>query len=74
MACSAIPPFDEIAGTAATRFDPVSVPEIAAALELIACDADFRCRAQTAGPEQARRFDWNETARRTLEELERAAR
>jgi glycosyltransferase involved in cell wall biosynthesis len=73
MACSAIQPFDEIAGSAAARFDPVSVPEIAAALELIACDVDFRCRAQTAGPEQVRRFDWSETARRTLEELERAA-
>jgi len=73
-ACSAIPPFDEIAGSAAARFDPGSVPAIAAAMELIVCDADFRRRAGTAGPEQARRFDWNETARLTLEELERAAR
>jgi len=74
MACSAIPPFDEIVGSAAARFDPTSVPAIVAALELIACDADFRYRAQTSGSEQVRRFDWNETARLTLEALERAAR
>ena len=71
-ACSAIPPFDEIAGSAAVRFDPGSVPAIAAAMERIVCDADFRRHARTAGPEQARRFDWKEAARLTLEELERA--
>jgi glycosyltransferase involved in cell wall biosynthesis len=73
-ACSGIPPFDEIVGGAAARFDPNSVPAIAAAMELTACDADFRCRARSAGPEQARRFDWKETARLTLRELEKAAR
>jgi len=73
-ACSEIPPFDEIAGSAAVRFDPGSVTEIARAMEVAACDADFRRRARTAGPEQARRFDWQETALRTLEELKRAAR
>jgi glycosyltransferase involved in cell wall biosynthesis len=73
-ACSAIPPFDEIAGSSTARFDPASVSAIAGAMELVVCDADFRTRARTAGPEQARRFDWNETARLTLEELERAAR
>jgi glycosyltransferase involved in cell wall biosynthesis len=70
-ACSLIPAFDEIAGSAVARFDPGSVPAIAAAMELITCDAEFRCRALTAGPEQARRFDWNETARLTLAELEK---
>jgi glycosyltransferase involved in cell wall biosynthesis len=73
-ACSAIPPFDEIAGSATARFDPLSAPAIAAAMELTACDADFRCRARDAGPEQARRFDWKETAKLTLGELERVAR
>jgi glycosyltransferase involved in cell wall biosynthesis len=72
-ACSTIAPFDEIAGSAAARFDPGSVPAIVSAMEVAACDADFRCRALAAGPEQARRFDWEETARLTLEQLEKAA-
>jgi glycosyltransferase involved in cell wall biosynthesis len=73
-ACSTIPPFDEIAGVAAARFEPGSVPAMAAAMELTAFDADFRGRAQSAGPEQARRFDWKRAAVLTLEELEKAAR
>jgi glycosyltransferase involved in cell wall biosynthesis len=72
-ACSSIPPFDEIAGSAAARFDPGSVPAIAAAMDFITTGADFQARARIAGPEQARRFDWQETARLTLEALERAA-
>jgi glycosyltransferase involved in cell wall biosynthesis len=72
-ACSEIPPFDEVVGSVAARFDPASVQAIAAAMEFITGDADFRCRAATAGPEQAHRFDWKETARLTLQELEKAA-
>jgi glycosyltransferase involved in cell wall biosynthesis len=71
-ACSAIPPFDEIAGAAAARFDSGYVPAMAAAMKLITCDADFRRRARIAGPEQALRFNWGETARLTLRELEKA--
>jgi hypothetical protein len=42
-------------------------------MELIVSNTGFRLRARTAGPEQARRFDWRETARLTLKALERAA-
>jgi glycosyltransferase involved in cell wall biosynthesis len=73
-ACSAIPPFDEIAGGVAVRFDPGDVLAIADAMETTACDAAFRQQAAIAGPAQARRFDWNETARLTLAVLERTAR
>lgn len=72
-ACSQIPAFDEIAGEAAIRFDPESVPAIRNALERITTDSDFRARAATAGPEQARKFDWNLTAARTLRVLTDAA-
>jgi glycosyltransferase involved in cell wall biosynthesis len=72
-ACSAIPPFDEITGSAAVRFDPGSVEAIAAAMAVAGCDQEFRCRARPAGMEQGRRFDWKETARLTLRELERLA-
>jgi glycosyltransferase involved in cell wall biosynthesis len=72
-ACSGIPPFDEVAADAAIRFDPGSVPEIARALEIIACDDGFRARAAIDGPAQARRFGWNRAAALTLKELEQAA-
>jgi glycosyltransferase involved in cell wall biosynthesis len=73
-ACSAIPPFDETAGLAAARFDPGSVPAIAAAMELAVFDAAFRRRAAAEGPAKARPFDWKETARLTLDALEKAVR
>ena len=72
-ACSSIRPFDEVAGSAAARFDPRSVTEITAAMELAAFDQTFRLHAEVAGPERARKFDWSETARLTLRELERVA-
>jgi glycosyltransferase involved in cell wall biosynthesis len=72
-ACSTIPPFDEIVGSSAARFDPGSVPAIAAAMETVACDADFRCHARAAGPKQASLFDWKKTAALTLAEIEKAA-
>jgi glycosyltransferase involved in cell wall biosynthesis len=72
-ACSAIPPFDEVAGDAAVRFDPASVAQIAAAMETVACDESFRSRAETLGRARAARFDWNAAARATLRELERVA-
>ena len=69
-ACSAIPPFREVAGSAAARFDPASTDEMAAAMELAACDPAFRSRAPVAGPRQARRFDWHAAARMTLGAIE----
>jgi glycosyltransferase involved in cell wall biosynthesis len=69
-ACAAIPPFDEVAGSAAARFDPGSVPAIAAAIGTAACDCAFRLRAEVAGPEQARRFDWKETAKSMRRQFE----
>ena len=68
-ACSAIAPFDEVAGGAAARFDPGSVTAVAAAMELVGCDEGFRARATVAGPEQARRFSWAAAARLTLRAL-----
>jgi glycosyltransferase involved in cell wall biosynthesis len=72
-ASSSIRPFDEVAGSAAKRFDPRSVPEITAAMEVVAFDQVFRSRAGVAGPARAREFDWNETARLTLRKLEQVA-
>ena len=68
-ACSAIAPFEEVAGTAAARFDPKSVGEMAAAMEMVAYDDEFRTRSAVSGPERARNFDWSEAARLTLRAL-----
>jgi glycosyltransferase involved in cell wall biosynthesis len=65
-ACSAIAPFDEVAGGAAVRFNPDSITEMMEAMRRITFDQDFVCQAVTAGPTQARQFDWAKTARRTL--------
>jgi glycosyltransferase involved in cell wall biosynthesis len=72
-ACSAISPLSEIAGSAAAQFDPESVPAIVSAMERITTDCMFRERAAIDGPQRARQFDWNHTAKLTLREIEKAA-
>lgn len=72
-ACSAISPLTDIAGPAATQFNPESDVAMAGAMELIATDQGFRKQAALAGPAQARLFSWITTAELTLRTLERAA-
>jgi len=72
-ACSAISPLSDIAGPAAAKFDPDSVPAILAAMELLVTDTAFRERAATLGPRRGRQFDWDETAALTLKQIEIAA-
>ncbi len=72
-ACSAIPVFDSLAAETVLRFDPLSVPAIAAAMERIVTDAGLRERAAEDGPARARNFNWKITAELTLEELVSAA-
>ncbi len=61
VAASNIPAIAEVAGEAAALFDPEDVEDIAAVVSGV-LDAPQRFAA--AGPEQARRFTWAETARR----------
>jgi glycosyltransferase involved in cell wall biosynthesis len=72
-ACSAIDPFDEIAGDASVRFAPDSVNEMTEAMNMIISDGDFRARARIAGPARARLVDWPGSARRMLDVIEKAA-
>ena len=72
-ACSSIAPFEAIVGSAAARFSPDSVEAMTAAMKAVTADSGLRSRAREEGPVQAGRFDWNATARRTLEVLEKAA-
>ncbi|MBI3910112.1 MAG: glycosyltransferase family 4 protein [Armatimonadetes bacterium] len=56
----------EVTGDAARWVDPHSVAEIAAALRDLLEDKAERQRLSAAGLVRARRFSWDETARRTL--------
>jgi glycosyltransferase involved in cell wall biosynthesis len=68
-ACSEIPPLRESAGEAALFFDPLDEDAIAAALDRITGDDLLRQTLTRAGPQRARLFTWESTARRTLETL-----
>ncbi len=68
-ACSDIPVFNSLAGTAALRFNPLSVPAIADAMLKVTGDEVFRDFARAAGPAQVQSLRWTSTAARTLEEL-----
>ena len=68
-ACSDIPPLRESAGDAALFFDPLDENAIAAALDRITEDELLRRTLAQSGPQQARMFTWERTARKTLEIL-----
>lgn len=63
----------EVSGDAALAVDPEDEEAIALGLERILTDTELRERLAKAGPLRAKRFDWRDTARRTLEAYRRAA-
>jgi len=69
VACSDIPPLQEIAGPAVHYFDPSSDSEMAAALQLLA-DQKIPTRAAA---DRARTFTWEKTARETLDYLSKSS-
>jgi len=56
----------EVVGDAGILVDPFDVSAIAAAIERIVDDSDFRHQLSVKGLARSRIFDWRETARRTL--------
>ncbi|MEI8288834.1 MAG: glycosyltransferase family 1 protein [Verrucomicrobiota bacterium] len=62
----------EVVKDAAFTIEPENVADIANALIIMSSSADERLRRRTAGFANARRFDWNENAARTLEIYELA--
>ena len=63
----------EVAGEGALYVDPGDPEAIAAAIERVLSDGQLRTRLRETGMEQAARFTWEETARRTAEILREAA-
>ena len=72
VACSDRSSLPEVAGHAALLFDPEDVAAIAAALDSLVNDEAAAERLRAAGPERARRFSWERTARSTLDAYSRA--
>jgi glycosyltransferase involved in cell wall biosynthesis len=69
VACSNIPPIQEVAGDAALFFDPLNEDAMAKAIDDILNDQSLRARLAKAGPERARPFTWRRCAEQTLEVL-----
>jgi glycosyltransferase involved in cell wall biosynthesis len=69
VACSNIPPIQEVAGDAALFFDPLDEEAMAAAIDQILNDDALRSKLAKAGPERARPFTWRSTAEQTLQVL-----
>lgn len=64
----------EVVGDAGLLANVVDASDIAAHLARVLEDPPFAERLRAQAVEQARRFSWEETARRTLDALKRAAR
>jgi glycosyltransferase involved in cell wall biosynthesis len=72
VACSNATSLPEVAGDAALLFDPLDVDAIAVSVRRILEDSELAERLRAAGRERARRFSWEETARRTLASYRKA--
>jgi glycosyltransferase involved in cell wall biosynthesis len=67
VVCSNTSSLPEVAGEAAVTVDPLNVAALAAALARVLEDASLRRDLQEKGLSQAARFNWQDTARRTLD-------
>jgi len=54
----------EVVSDAAVLVNPLDVEDIARGIRLLVTDSVLRARLQQRGPRQARKFSWEETARR----------
>ncbi len=73
VACSDLPSLAEVAGEAASLFDPYSSESIVSAIRSCLFDRSLRETLVRKGRAHAARFTWEETARRTLEVYRAAA-
>jgi glycosyltransferase involved in cell wall biosynthesis len=62
----------EVVGDAGLLVDPADTAGLAAALQAGVSDAGVRARLRQAGPERARQFSWQATARETVDSYRRA--
>jgi glycosyltransferase involved in cell wall biosynthesis len=67
VVCARLTSVPEVAGEAALYLDELSMDELADRMRAAASDSALRARLIEAGRERAKRFTWEETARRTAE-------
>src|SRR5262249_60379081 len=67
VVCSRGSALEEIANGAATLVDPLDTGSIAAGMERVLDDTTYTEAQRQRGLERSRSFDWDVTARRTLE-------
>jgi glycosyltransferase involved in cell wall biosynthesis len=67
VACSCSSAMPEVADGAAVFFDPGSVADITRAMRDLLLDSQLRGRMERLGQQNASRFSWERTARKTLE-------
>lgn len=72
LACSHIEPLHTIVGDAALQFDPNDPASMLDAMQRITSDEVLRARLAADGPRRAKLFQWETTARRTLDALQAA--
>jgi len=63
----------EVVGDSAIMFDPFDVADIASAIKKVMSDDVLRATLKSKGLERAKLFDWQHTARQTLEVYKKAA-
>jgi len=74
VACSSLTALPEVAGEAALLFEPRDPEAFGKALDRISNDRSLCERLREAGFVQAAKFDWQQTARRTIDALLEASR
>jgi glycosyltransferase involved in cell wall biosynthesis len=67
VVCSRGSALEEVAGGAATLIDPLNTRSIADGIERILHEPELAAAQRVKGLEQSRRYDWDDTARRTLQ-------
>jgi len=63
----------EVVGNAAVMVDPFSIDDIARGIEQVLGNSELRLQLRTKGFEQAKLFDWRDTAHKTLSVYQQAA-
>jgi len=67
VVCSRAASLPEVAGDAAEFFDPYNVEDLAAAIERVLECREYQATLRRKGKERAKRFSWDECARRHCE-------
>ena len=73
VACSNTSSLPEVVGDAALTFDPLDVGQVVEAMLRLDQSEELRIELRRRGLERAKRFSWQESARRWLASMEKAA-